>query len=118
MKQSSYAKGKEAEAIIVRYLEDKGWKVLATNYRTSGAEIDIVALDRTELVIVEVKSGKGDVVSLSESVTQTKRKRIERAAQEFRHQKRMRHCTIRFDIIALSMPEKKIHHFQEEFFDE
>jgi putative endonuclease len=116
-KGSTYQKGKEAEKQVITYLQNKGWQILATNYKAAGAEVDIIAFDGKELVIVEVKSGTQDGFLLSESVTIAKRKRIERAANEFRYKERLQNYPIRFDVITVSMPAQKIHHFVEEFFD-
>ena len=48
-------KGKPFEDLVFQFLTLKGCEVLARNYRSRYGEIDIVALCRNKLLIVEVK---------------------------------------------------------------
>ena len=48
--------GKKGEAVARTYLEISGYKILHTNWRFHRYELDIVATDGKELVIVEVKT--------------------------------------------------------------
>lgn len=50
--------GSEKEEEACRYLEEKGYEIVTTNYRCRDAEIDIVAGDGRTLVFVEVKYRK------------------------------------------------------------
>ena len=52
--------GKLGEEMAAKYLEQKGYKILARNYRTSRGELDIVASRRETLCFVEVKTRHGD----------------------------------------------------------
>ncbi len=49
-------KGKKAEGIACRYLEQKGYRILDRNYRAPTGEIDIIASHETFLVFIEVKA--------------------------------------------------------------
>jgi hypothetical protein len=53
--------GRRGEQVATRHLKRCGYIILARNYRAAGAEIDIIALDDSTLVFVEVKfrSGSG-----------------------------------------------------------
>ena len=59
-----FAKGRKAhlqlgafgENTAVRLLECKGYRILARNFRLKSGELDIVALDGTTIVFVEVKT--------------------------------------------------------------
>ena len=117
MQNSTHKKGKNAEKLAEEYLKKKGWKILATNYKSLNAEIDIIALDKKELVIIEVKSGKASHFELSQSVNYKKRKKIENAAKTFIYSRGYINSPIRFEIITVNTPTGYIHHFQEEFFD-
>jgi Holliday junction resolvase-like predicted endonuclease len=47
--------GKKGEDLACNYLLKEGYTILARNWRFLKREIDIIALDKKELVIVEVK---------------------------------------------------------------
>lgn len=48
--------GKEGEKLAVRFLRDKGYTILETNYRYLKAEIDIIARIENVICVVEVKT--------------------------------------------------------------
>ena len=49
--------GKEGEEIAEGFLESKGYKILSRNWKTPRwGEVDIVALDKDQLVFAEVKT--------------------------------------------------------------
>jgi putative endonuclease len=50
--------GRAAEALVARRLERAGWRIVARNARTATGELDLVALDGSTLVFVEVKAGR------------------------------------------------------------
>lgn len=50
------ALGRTGERLAADYLEDHGIRVIDSNWRCASGEIDLVALDGAELVIVEVKT--------------------------------------------------------------
>ena len=70
-------RGKKAEKRACNYLKEKGFRVLGKNYHCRVGEIDLIALDRSYLVFVEVKKRqKGSLVSPEEAVTEEKKDRI------------------------------------------
>jgi putative endonuclease len=58
MSRSRQHLGRHAEGIVARELERRGWRIVARNARPAAVrgELDIVALDGGELVVVEVKA--------------------------------------------------------------
>ena len=50
--------GKEMEEKAVRYLKEQGYKILAQNYWTRFAELDIIATDGVYLCFIEIKYRK------------------------------------------------------------
>lgn len=46
---------REAESFVCGWLEERGWKVEARNFRTRRSEVDIVARKKDVLSFVEVK---------------------------------------------------------------
>ncbi len=47
--------GIRGEEIAIRYLESISYKILEKNWRFRHKEIDLIAMDKKQLVIVEVK---------------------------------------------------------------
>ena len=81
--------GRRGEQIAARHLKRCGYLILARNYRAAGAEIDLVALDGSTLVFVEVKfRGGSDFGTPAEAVNIEKRQRILRAADRNRVRER------------------------------
>jgi len=58
--------GQIGEDCAVKYLENRGYKILERNYRKKYGEIDIIALKDSILHFVEVKSKSGNVSPVSE----------------------------------------------------
>jgi putative endonuclease len=52
----AYQRGIDAETAACRALERDGWSVLAQRLRTEAGEIDVVAVRRDLLAIIEVKA--------------------------------------------------------------
>jgi putative endonuclease len=50
--------GRQAEELVATRLHRSGWKIVARNERLPSGELDIVALDGSTLVFVEVKAGR------------------------------------------------------------
>lgn len=95
--------GSEKEALACQYLEDKGYRIVATNYRCRTAEIDIVAYDGDALVFVEVKYRK--TASCGESsyaVDLKKIRNISRCARYYIYKEGVWPDTpMRFDVVAI-----------------
>ena len=95
--------GRRGEQVATRHLKRCGYIILARNYRAAGAEIDIIALDDSTLVFVEVKFRSGSGYGTpSEAVDQEKRERIRRAARAFAEWRGVPDLPARFDLVALS----------------
>lgn len=78
------ALGRAAEAAAARFLERRGYRILATNFRARGGELDIVADDEGSLAIIEVRYRSSDRFGgAAASITLLKRSRIVRAARVF-----------------------------------
>jgi putative endonuclease len=98
--------GRRGEAAAAEYLTALGYRILDRNWRCPSGEIDIVALDGTELVIVEVKtrSGRGYGDPL-EAVVPQKLTRLCILAGAWRRAHRgVRARTTRVDLIGVLMP--------------
>ena len=75
------AVGAYGERLAARYLIESGMQILDRNWRCDQGEIDIVAMDDTCLVVVEVKTRRSLVFgSPVEAVTAVKAARLRRLA--------------------------------------
>jgi putative endonuclease len=93
--------GKLGEQMTAKYLVDKGYIILEHNYRRGHLEIDLIALDGDELVIVEVKSRAYDtILQPEEAVDHKKRLALIRLANEY-VKTHNRKENVRFDIVTI-----------------
>lgn len=88
--------GKSGEALALAYLQQKGFSIIATNWRHSYYEIDIIASLNDVLHFVEVKTRRSEKYGLpEESVSKRKMERLIAAAEEYLYQnphwKRVQH---------------------------
>ncbi|NCQ06593.1 MAG: YraN family protein [Candidatus Moranbacteria bacterium] len=100
--------GSLGEEIGCRYLREKGYKILTTNYcNTLGrrlGEIDIVAEKKKEIVFVEVKTRLGkkeDVIVPEANITKAKLHKLERIASCYLREKNCQTRTYYFDALAI-----------------
>ncbi|WP_238374582.1 MULTISPECIES: YraN family protein [Fervidobacterium] len=70
-----------AEELAVKYLKEKGYKILEKNFKTPYGEIDIIANKKDIIIFVEVKSGKGIRIQPSERVDDKKYLKIVKSAE-------------------------------------
>jgi len=102
--------GKDAESRAARYLEKKGYVIVARNWRTKRGELDLVALDGKVLCFVEVRQrGAGALVSALESIDAKKRARVVHAAQQYLHDHQLLRQAARFDVITIEANDALTH---------
>lgn len=76
--------GMRGEELAARHLVAAGLEIVARNVRLPAGEIDIVARDGSELVVVEVKTRIGDAETApDQAVTPAKLSRLDRLGQEY-----------------------------------
>ena len=99
-------RGAAAEDRGAEYLTARGITILARNLRCRAGELDIVGLENSVLVVVEVRQrSRLDFGGASASVTAMKQHRIVRATRYFMLRDwRWRRFAIRFDVLALQGP--------------
>lgn len=99
--------GDSGERLAEAFLRQKGWRVLARQWRGKRGEVDLVCESPDgEVVFVEVKTrrtlGSGFP---EESVTKEKLSHLERAAEEYLRSERLSGRPYRFDVIAITVTE-------------
>lgn len=101
-------KGKEAEEIAVKFLQNFGCEIIERNYRYKRGEIDIIARYEKIIIFVEVKSRKNNNFGFpEEAVSDKKAELIHQTADNYLIDNNLTN-EIRFDIIAITGIETNI----------
>lgn len=107
------AVGRYGENVAMRFVQDAGWQVLDRNWRGADGELDIVALDGTALVTVEVKTRRGvGFGHPAEAVTARKVARLRRLTAQWVAAHDVRPRSIRIDVIAVLVPRSGAAHVE------
>ena|ERR1700722_13322725 len=102
MKKTSYRTGLAAEALCRFALRVKGYRILASRYRSPLGEIDIIAVRGKIVALVEVKARASKREAL-ESIHVRQRERLERAAHDFLARfPRFHQHNVRFDVMLVA----------------
>lgn len=109
--------GKMGEDLAVQYLTDKGYEILERNWRNIHKEIDIIAKEGNDLVIVEVKARQTDEYGEPDiAVTKRKQRMLIAAANAYILRNNLDKST-RFDIVSIVFKdgEPVIEHIEDAF---
>ena len=109
--------GKEGELQAQRFLQSKGYQIVACNWRSGKNELDIVARLSNVLVIVEVKSRSTEYFEHpKDAITNAKIRRTVEAAHEYVLSHGL-DIDVRFDVISVkpSPSGYKIEHIEDAF---
>jgi putative endonuclease len=111
--KNNIQKGKDAEDKALEFLTQKGYELLARNYRFGKGEIDLVLVKENTLIFVEVRSlQSADFGFPEQSISEKKKKLLQKTAENFIFEKNWQK-NIRFDVVALL--GKQIEHFEDAF---
>lgn len=110
--------GNKGEEIAVDFLQKNNYKIVEKNWRFKKAEVDIIALKKGVLAVVEVKTRSSDYFGAPQDfVNQKKIKLLVEAINEYVISKNL-DVEVRFDIIAILKNQEKfdIKHLKDAFF--
>jgi putative endonuclease len=94
--------GRRGEDLASSLLEENLLRILDRNVRYPNGELDIVALDGSTTVFVEVKRRRDAALGTpAEAVTLRKRLRVVRAARRWLAAHPSRARSVRFDVVAV-----------------
>lgn len=99
--------GRTAESLVAARLDRAGWRVIGRNVRLPSGELDIVALDGSTLVFVEVKAGRMGVrvgpEQPAHAVGRRKQLKLRRLAREWLWERRGPSgvAGYRFDVVGV-----------------
>lgn len=96
--------GQLGEQIAAQYLVQRGYSLIARNWRCAHGEIDIVARSDSSIVFVEVRTRHADSVDAAfESITPHKRRRMIASAHAYVDATNTPDCDWRIDVIAVAL---------------
>jgi putative endonuclease len=110
--------GKWGEQMAVQYLEHKGYRIIARDWKDGHRDLDIVAVWNQTLVIVEVKTRRNSLfIAPEETVDWRKIRSVSMAASKF---VKLNHidADIRFDIVTVvktANGDADIQHIEDAF---
>jgi len=113
--------GRRSERAAARFLRSLGWRIVAANHADTLGELDLIAIDRDTVVIVEVRSTSGsDWERVAASVDINKQRRITNAATRFLAKRRLLEgVNVRYDVLVMCWPPgdpaPTIRHFPNAF---
>ena len=109
-----HQRGLAAEAQAIRYLQARGWEVVAHRFRVGRVEVDLIARRGALVAFVEVKGRRGLAFgSPFEAVTGAKRREIVKAAHVWMDRYGQRGDVYRFDCIGIV--DNKLEHLEDAF---
>ncbi len=112
--------GLRGEQAAARYLRRLGYVIVARGHRDNIGEIDLVAVDGRTIVFIEVKTRTShDAGHPADAVDEAKQQRLTRLALSYMKRHDLLECSARFDIVAVTWPDKggrpTIEHFKNAF---
>ena len=117
-RRTSTQLGSEAEQLAVAHLTQRGYRIVETNYRVRGGELDIIALDGDVMAFVEVRSRRSTRWGHPlETVSRAKQLRLLRAAQRYLVRSRQLDRQVRFDVLAIVIEPRRQFQLVQDAFD-
>ena len=102
--QDSRLLGRWGETLAAEYLRDKGYRIVAANWRCRFGEIDLIAGDGTYLCFVEVKLRKSAAYGTAGAFVDRRKQNRLRAAAELYLAGHPTALQPRFDVIEIYAP--------------
>jgi putative endonuclease len=99
--------GKRGEELARKHLEQKGYKIVTTNFRCKLGEIDIIAKDKDVVVFVEVRTiTSAKFGPAYNTVTYPKQKQVKRVALFYISKYNLVNTQFRFDVIGITLNQR------------
>ncbi len=98
--------GHYGEQLAIRYLQQKGYQIVVTNWRCTLGEMDIVAKKDQTLVFVEVRSRHEETTETAfESINKRKRSKLAGLAEAYIDLNDLEGVTWRIDVIGIAVTQ-------------
>jgi putative endonuclease len=109
--------GKKGEDLAVEFFQEEGYEILERNWHFKHIEIDIIARDKDQLVIAEVKTRSGNSYGEpSTAVDFQKQRSLIVAAERYIFSQNI-DLDVRFDIVSIIIDQGRtaLEHIKEAF---
>jgi putative endonuclease len=98
--------GHFGEVFAEGFLRRQGYEIVERNWRCRQGEIDLVARQGGDWVVVEVRTRRGDTCGTpEESLTPAKRRRLLRLAAAFFQERELEDVSWRIDLVAVELDQ-------------
>ena len=104
--------GKRGEEKVAGYLQERGMVILERNWRYKHLELDFVCMDGGVVVVVEVKTRSASEERPEELLDWRKRRNLLAAGAAFLASRGLDR-ELRFDLVVVSGPERRIDYYPE-----
>lgn len=108
--------GKLGENLACQYLTTKGYRIIERNFKMRQGEIDIIAIDKEELVFIEVKTRTNYYYGVPiEAVDSKKQKHLLKAVEYYLYKRNLEKEFVRIDVIEIYLYKHKykINHIKQ-----
>jgi putative endonuclease len=94
--------------LACKYLVKKGYKILERNFFARQGEIDIIALDKKELVFIEVKTRTSTMYGKPvDAVNLTKQRHLIKTVEYYLYSRNLENEFVRIDVIEIYIHNNK-----------
>lgn len=112
--------GRKGEEAARKFLQQNGYKIVETNYENKQGELDIIAYDRSDdmLIFLEVRSGQSERFHAETSIGKQKKQKITNTAEQYLARQNALGTPHRYDVIGVTFQEDDtpdIRHHQSVF---
>ena len=100
--------GRRGETLALKKIKSFGYQCIATNYRCSLGEVDLIAKDGDTIVFIEIKTRKGRSLGYAkEAINERKKRQLSKVALAYLKNNGLLGSKARFDVVAIQVGEGK-----------
>ncbi len=120
-KKENKITGNIGEDMACKYLEKDGYIILERNFISNRGEVDIIALEKKQIVFIEVKTRTQiKCGNPCESVDFKKKKQIYKVAEYYLYSHHLLNSQVRFDVVEIYLygsDSAKVNHIKDAIID-
>ena len=100
--------GKIGEELAVKYLKQIGYKIIERNFKCRLGEIDIIALEKNEIIFIEVKTRTSIKYGHpADAVNENKQKHLIKSVKYYLYLRSLENEYVRIDVIEMYLYKNK-----------